>query len=494
MHRRRNRGTLALTAGLALALGLSAWSAPLASAGGAPLPSIELVTARSAFTVTRAPGHAARFGTGEWVAAVGGDFQLNVSRPDYDTPVGLTQVDSSDGSVLQTLPSDLLVGPWYGLSDFVHVTVRGPAGTVIDRRAYDWCPNSWDRQRVDDSGPMTPTYPTYCGGMPLTMGTVWGIDQGWAVSPFGYGGSVRISGPDGDYTVTTRIRPTYRTLFGIENALAESTVTVTVETSSTHTSQRPQGRTAAPALPEVPIDTNPDPSTIPDLQALPSWGIGVYHRRGKDFLAFGATAWDAGPQQMTVEGFRQPDADTMDAFQYFFDADGNAVGKAPVGTMEFDTRTGHEHWHFEQFAQYDLLDGTQAQVVRSRKQSFCLAPTDPVDLTKPGAEMDPYQIGLYSQCGGPDALWIREDLPAGWGDTYFQFVGGQAFDVTDLPNGKYFIQVTVNPLGAIYETDTTNDTSLRRVLLRGQPGDRRVVVPPYHGIDTENWCYYCGPF
>jgi hypothetical protein len=445
--------------------------------------------------VSRSPGHAARIDPGVWVAAVNGAFQLNVSRPDYDTPVGLTQVDATDGSVLQTLPADLLVGPWFGLSDFIHVTVRGPAGTVIQRNAYDFCPNNWDRQRLDDSGPLNPTYPSYCGGMPLTQGMVWGIDSGWAVTPFsGYGRPIRLDHADGDYTVTTRIRPTYRALFGIEDALAESTVTVTVTTrASTHRPQRPRQR-SAPALPDVPIDTTPDPSTIPDLQALPSWGIAISHRGDRDWLAFGATAWDAGPRQMTIEGFRPFDADTMDAFQYFFDDQGNAVGKAPVGTMEFDTRPGHEHWHFEQFAQYDLLDGTQAQVVRSRKQSFCLAPTDAVDLTKPGAEMDPYSIGLSSQCGGPEALWIREDLPAGWGDTYFQYVGGQAFDITDLPNGKYFIRVTVNPLGSIYETDTANDTSLRRVRLVGQPGHRRVVVPPYHGIDTENWCYYCGPF
>jgi hypothetical protein len=35
------------------------------------------------------------------------------------------------------------------------------------------------------------------------------------------------------------------------------------------------------------------------------------------------------------------------------------------------------------------------------------------------------------------------------------------------------------------ETSTDNNTSLRRVVLRGQPGHRRVVVPPYQLIDTD---------
>jgi hypothetical protein len=474
---------------LLLASGLIGRLAPSASAAGTP--TIKLMTAQSSITAYRYGSRAARVDPGIYVAAVGGAFQLNVSRPDYDTPIALTQVDATDGTVLQTFPTDLLLNTWYGLTDFTHVTIRNASGALVARDAYDWCPNEGERQRLDDSGPMLPQYPYYCGGMPLTRGMVWGIDQGWAVSPFGYRG-VSIHGPDGVYTLTARIRPAYRALFGVSDAGAVSTIAVTVQTVGSRGASRTD-TTQAPRLPSsVPIDTNPDPSTIPDLQALPSWGINSFHRGGKDFLSFGATAWNAGPQQMTVEGFRQPDATTMDAFQYFFDDAGNVVGKAPVGTMEFDTRPGHEHWHFEQFAQYDLLDAAASnQVVASHKQSFCLAPTDPVDLTQPGAEMDPYAIGLYSQCGTDSALWIREDLPAGWGDTYVQYVGGQAFNITDVPNGKYFIRVTVNPSGSLYETDTTNDTSLRRVLLRGQPGHRRVVVPAYHGIDTEHWCYYC---
>jgi hypothetical protein len=483
------RRQTAVSAVLAIALGASV--APAASAGGASTPSIRLVTAQSSITAYRYGNRAAYVDSGIYVAAVDGAFQLNASRPDYDTPIALTQVDATDGSLVQTLPADLLSSTWLGLTDFIHVTVRNENGHLVHRDAYDWCPNAGERQRIDDGGPLVPQYPFFCGGMPLTLGMVWGIDQGWAASPFGYRGAT-IRGPDGVYTLTARIRPTYRALFGISDADAVSTITVTLQTVGHGRAQGPNTSDAPRLSADVPIDTNPDPSTIPDLRALPAWGIGGYHRHGRDYVTFGTTEWNDGPKQLTVEGFRQPDATTMDAFQYFFDDTGAAVGKAPVGTMEFDTRPGHHHWHFEQFANYALLDATQTQVVASHKQSFCLAPTDPVDLTQPGAEMDPYQVGLSSQCGSQSALWVREDLPAGWGDTYFQFVRGQAFNITDLPNGRYFIRVTVNPLGSVYETDTTNDTSLRRVLLKGRPGHRRIVVPLYHGIDTEHWCSYCG--
>ncbi len=174
----------------------------------------------------------------------------------------------------------------------------------------------------------------------------------------------------------------------------------------------------------------------------------------------------------------------MDAFQYFYDGD-TQVGRAPVGSFEYDSRHGHTHWHFRQFATYELLAADKTTAVVSQKEAFCLAPTDPIDLTLPGATYRPYPLGLDTACGGPDALWIREVLPLGWGDTYYQGLPGQAFDVTDLPNGTYYIKVQANPGGRLYEQHRGNNVRLREVRLRGRVGDRRIIVPAWHGIDTE---------
>jgi hypothetical protein len=40
-------------------------------------------------------------------------------------------------------------------------------------------------------------------------------------------------------------------------------------------------------------------------------------------LRFSATVWNAGDAPLVVDGFRRPGEDAMDAYQYFFDADGN---------------------------------------------------------------------------------------------------------------------------------------------------------------------------
>ena len=54
-----------------------------------------------------------------------------------------------------------------------------------------------------------------------------------------------------------------------------------------------------------------------------------------------------------------------------------------------------------------------------------------------------------------------------------------------MSNGTYYIEVTANPEKVLYETTTSNDVSLRQVILGGTPGHRTVKVPAFHGIDPE---------
>jgi hypothetical protein len=75
-------------------------------------------------------------------------------------------------------------------------------------------------------------------------------------------------------------------------------------------------------------------------------------------------------------------------------------------------------------------------------------------------------------------MGIRETLEAGWGDTYGQYLPGQAFDITGLPNGAYTVEVIANPDGHLLETDQHNNTAVRTVVLGGEPGARTVVAKP----------------
>jgi hypothetical protein len=462
---------------------------PARAATAATAPTLRLFAAKDQVTVYQY-GRRVVLDLGVWIAAQGGDFQLDVSRPDYDSSITATQVDSQTGDVLRTLPASA-VSDFHGVNKFMHVTIRNRAGERVFNKMYTFCPNSFNRARVDDQGRVNSRYPFFCAfRFPFTKGSVWGIDDHWAVNPLSQGFRdpyARI--PAGRYTAVVRVNRAYTGLLGIP----EDQAVVHLQVRVVSTRPRPFGGgigraglrpdTTVPARDaNVPTVSEPDPDTLPDLVALPLWNARVFTHRHRDVLAFAATEWNAGPAPLVVEGFREPNTDVMDAFQYFFDAQGNPVGSTPAGSFEFDARRGHQHWHFEQLARYSLLNLAKTEVVRSHKQSFCIAPTDPVDLTAPRANWQPWSLGLGSACGGPSAIWIREDLDTGWGDTYYQFVAGQAFNISAVPNGWYYLRSEVNPEGLLQERSTTNDVEDRLVHLGGTPGHRTVLLAPWHGI------------
>ncbi len=431
------------------------------------------------------------------MAAARGTFDLRVRRQDYESPIEVWQY--IDGKPARELPAGLTSG-FDGLDGFLRISLTDADGDLVYQRSRDFCPSGQD-MRVNASGPMTPTYPRYCGSFgaagDFMLGTVWGIDRGWAVPAFGWQ-PPRFAGPDGRYTMRVSIARRFRDLFGVRSGEGSVAISVRIRTEEEECpdcpmpvpGQAPDVRTPPGFAADQPLrgplgaapgmETPPD-RAMPDLVALPAFNISVARRAGRDRIEFGANVWNAGPAPLLVEGFRRQNEDVMDAYQYFLDGD-EVLGRTRVGTMEFHDQQGHHHWHFLQFARYSLLDGEGRPIGVSKKQAFCLVPTDAIDLTVRGAEWQPGSTGLGTSCGGPDAVWVRETLQAGWGDTYYQ-VAGQSLDITELPNGIYHVAVEANPTGLLYERDRANNVQLRRIRLGGEPGARTVRVFPWNGIE-----------
>ena len=466
-----------------IAVGLVALVAPVPAAV-AQAPSVRIFAADDRLRMTT-DEIASSMHLGLWVAASGGDFVIRAQRPGYGRWEA-AQIDTASGLPLREIPRRLFDGR-VGLKSFVELRFfRG--GRVAVRRLLHFCPGSIER--VSPDGPREPSYAPYCGfGFPFARGTLWGIDRGWA-SPaadlFGYARPLRIR--PGRYRVEARIRAQYRELLGVAPHEASARLRVRIVRGR-------RGRGLRPPVP-IPIPTitlhrtaaqsaqaEPDPATLPDLVALPPWQVDTRSRRGRDFLRFAGSPWNAGPGPMVVDGYRRPGREMMDAFQSFVDSKGDVTATAPAGQMAFHAARGHNHWHFLQFVRYRIVRPDGGEVVRARKQSFCLAATDAVDLTLPGAELRPDALGLSSSmCGDRLSIWIRQTLPAGWGDTYGAFLPGQRFDITRVPNGRYLLEMRVNPLGQLQETTTANNVAQRRVRLGGRPGRRTVRVAPWHGI------------
>ncbi|MET9501723.1 lysyl oxidase family protein [Streptomyces sp. NPDC006622] len=563
---RRNLKRAAFAAGAALAVVAVAGAAP--GAGAAPqakpgVPQLKLIAASKSVTLDRwdwegePPGVYLDLGT--YIQVENAPLELKVTRKSYSTPVVAQQI-LRDGTKVTTkaLPAGL-VQDFSGLPGFLEVSVTDAAGKEVVATKGNFCPNNASG-RVRPDAPATSHYPESCPTNPFTLGSVWGVEKGWAANSSTVDYDKPVDLPAGEYTAKVAVAKKYRDLFGIPDERPTVKVTVRQQTggggegggaglrsSAAHGQHSghggdsahgehaahasgghhygPRGADAptppalshamedrglahhlgdgaghtdgsrvAPALKpnaKAPTGRASVPANVPkpDLRSLPAWDIAVTDGEdgdvaGKDYLAFSANVWNAGPAPLVVDGFRSPGEDLMDAYQYFYDADGKQVGYTPTGTMEWDPRIGHEHWHFTDFASYRLLSEDRSKEVRSGKEAFCLANTDAVDYTVKNANWHPFNTDLSTACGQQNSISVREVLDVGSGDTYTQYRPGQSFDITDLANGTYYIEVLANPANRLQETNLKNNVSLRKVVLGGTPGARTVSVPPYELINT----------
>lgn len=404
-------------------------------------------------------------------------FELWSTRSSYDDPI-VTEWRDGNGPV-KTLHEGAMTS-FSGLADFLHITItRVSTGKVAAEWDQGACLNGYSQRVSPDAPPRSP-YPYSCPWNPYTLGSVMGIQAGHASSVIqDYGMALTLK--PGTYDVVSSIQPVFRSELGISDEDATAVTRMTVVEETYERPAAPQDpRVAQPAAREPRGDGGGrrvpgDPQ--PDLRSLPAFDISL-NRKGT-VLRFAATVWNGGDSPLVVDGFRADGEDTMDAYQYFFDADGNQTGYQSVGEMRWHAEN-HQHWHFEDFAQYRLLDEDLSEVVLSEKQSFCLANTDAVDYTVPGADWRPENTDLGTACGGFDALSIREVLSAGSGDTYSQYRAGQAFRIKTLPNGIYYVAVQANPefdgVRHLVESDYANNDSVRKIRIFGKPDKRKVEV------------------
>ena len=472
-RRRRGRAS-ALAASLTLLL---SGAAALATPAGAKAPAAPTASPLALWAPSRVVAYSydgyLYSDLGLKVIAQGAPFELWSTRASYSDPI-TTVWRSPQGDV--ALPATAM--PTFAqLQRFVRLDItRVGTDTTKTSRHAACLGGGWERatERVRPDAPATSPYPHSCYYNPFSLGAVQGVQQGWA-SPV-FGGEAPVQLKPGRYDVTARITPAYTDALGISAADATRSFRLVVQQEESSRPAVHRGTSPAPAAAEPTAAAAGEVAgTRPDLRALPAFGMDI--ARNGDFLRFFATVWNGGDSPLVVDGFRRAGEDVMDAYQYFFDGDGKQTGYQRVGAMHWDDRGTHQHWHFQDFARYALLDAGKVEAVRSKKEAFCLAPTDAVDLTVPNAAWNVENSDLSTACGDLSSLSIREVLASGWGDTYAQFRAGQSFDLRGLPNGTYYVAVIANPDHRLVEGNTDNNVSLRKVRIGGRPGARTVQVP-----------------
>jgi hypothetical protein len=158
------------------------------------------------------------------------------------------------------------------------------------------------------------------------------------------------------------------------------------------------------------------------------------------------------------------DEETQKVKQRVFRSDGSHYNRL---AGHFVYHPQHNHTHFEDWAIYRLReilpdDGVGEIVGSSRKTSFCLLDSFEYDTSLPNSPEDPEYIACSTNVQG---------ISVGYEDLYDKSIPGQWIDVTDLPNGEYWLESEVDPENNVLEKDETNNVGRIKVTIEKKDPD-----------------------
>jgi len=148
--------------------------------------------------------------------------------------------------------------------------------------------------------------------------------------------------------------------------------------------------------------------------------------------------------------------DTVRISQNIFTSDEDFITRE-VG--EFSFHREHDHWHWDDFALYEVwsvsLDGELLErIASSGKVGYCLRDDDPL-LGDASTASPAARRGVYLGCG-----WRRQGISVGWMDTYSLHTPGQFVDISGVPDGLYALRSTVDPDNRLLELDESNNAAV----------------------------------
>lgn len=207
---------------------------------------------------------------------------------------------------------------------------------------------------------------------------------------------------------------------------------------------------------------------LPDLRpaaaSLANWRIGASPSwmPGRVLLRFDNQVNNIGqgPLELNADQIinRPVAGQTVTVSQRVYNSDGTSALR-PAGTLTFHDSGTHHHWHFDNFALYNLRavapGGGVGDIVRTgTKASFCLLDSRYYVFGFPGQPPLPvYGTNCYPVSG----------ISVGYGDLYDLTTDFQWIDVTGLPSGQYYLESIADPDNRLLETN--EDNNVVRILI-----------------------------
>jgi hypothetical protein len=160
----------------------------------------------------------------------------------------------------------------------------------------------------------------------------------------------------------------------------------------------------------------------------------------------------------------------------------------PVG--KFVWHADHQHWHFEDFALYELRRfrpngkvnfGRKGLVATSGKVSFCVIDVEPD--REPDSPMYSQAYPLYYSCFTGTGF---QGVSPGWRDVYSRHTIGQQFPVSELIPGKFALVIRSDPENQIHETNDKDNVSVAGIQISADLAKVKIFCVSEPGSETCN--------
>lgn len=210
--------------------------------------------------------------------------------------------------------------------------------------------------------------------------------------------------------------------------------------------------------------------TMPALIEL----VGAVEQKGDEQqLFFTASIANVGPGPFIVHAVRGDERGAWRISQRFREPDGTTTEAISPGTVVWGGH-GHEHWHVQLGASYEIRSPEGDVLRRHEKVGYCFFDQKPLDLSLAAAPKVPFF--KKDTCSEHGALTLDMGLSPGWHDPYTWALPDQRVDITGLPDGEYRLWAKADPGDWFRESDETNNVAWADLRLTTSASPPRVRV------------------
>lgn len=180
---------------------------------------------------------------------------------------------------------------------------------------------------------------------------------------------------------------------------------------------------------------------------------------GRTHLRFSTSTANIGLGRLHLIGILPPLEDGSQlVMQRVFRSDGTYWDDSAGAFLYHPT---HSHTHFNNWCIYRLRyvlanDGVGGVAAEGSKTSFCILDLGVYNSSLPNYNSSPY----YTSCGSQ-----VQGLSVGWFDLYSKSLPGQNIDITDLPDGEYWLEAEADPDNNVLEADDNNNITRIKVTI-----------------------------